>query len=80
MLYTKLALVTCAFYLGISILLDAAVFGIALWKDSFMVAATKTGWLLFFAFAWLVSFLLSWRVVVGPLVARIEEMKRLMHP
>lgn len=43
MFYTKLALVTCAFYLGISILLDAAVFGMALWKDSFIVAATKTG-------------------------------------
>jgi hypothetical protein len=42
-LYTKLALVTCAFYLGISIMFDAAVFGMALWKGSFGVSATKTG-------------------------------------
>lgn len=79
MLYTKLALVTCAFYLGVSALLDAAVFGMALWKGSFVVSATKTGWLMFFGIAWLGSFLLSWRIVVGPILTRIEEMKRLMH-
>ncbi len=80
MLYTKLALVTCAFYLGISILLDAAVFGMALWKGSFAVSATKTGWLIFFGIAWLMSFLLSWRIVVGPILARLQEVKRLVHP
>jgi hypothetical protein len=74
-LYTKLALVTCAFYLAISILLDAAVFGMALWKGSFGVSATKTGWLAFFGIAWLMSFLLSWRIVIGPLLARIQELK-----
>ena len=79
MLYTKLALVTCAFYLGISILLDAAVFGIALWKGSFDVSATKTGWLVFFGLSWLMSFLLSWRIVVGPMLARLQEVRRLMH-
>jgi len=79
-LYTKLALVTCAFYLGISILLDAAVFGMALWKGSFGISATKTGWLVFFGFSWLASFLFSWRVVVGPILSRIQEMKQLMHP
>ena len=80
MLYTKLAIVTCAFYLGISILLDAAVFGMALWKGSAGIFATKTGWTVFFEFAWLVSFLLSWRVVVLPILTRIEEVTRSLHP
>ena len=73
MFYTKLALVTCAFYLGVSILLDAAVFGMALLKGSFMISATRTGWLVFFGIAWLMSFLLSWRIVMAPLFARIHR-------
>jgi hypothetical protein len=73
MLYTKLALVTCGFYLAISILLDAAVFGMALWKGSFGVSATKSGWLVFFGTAWLISFLLSWRIVFAPLLARLHR-------
>jgi hypothetical protein len=73
MLYTKLALVTCAFYLGFSILLDAAVFGIALWKGGANVIATKTGWLVFFGISWLISFLLSWRIVFTPLFARLHR-------
>ncbi len=72
MFYTKLALVTCAFYLGVSILLDAAVFGMAMWKGSFVLAATRTGWLVFFGIVWLISFLLSWRIVMAPLFARIH--------
>jgi hypothetical protein len=73
MFYTKLALVTCAFYLGVSILLDAAGFEIAQWKGSFAISATRTGWLLFFGIAWLMSFLLSWRIVMAPLLARIHR-------
>ena len=73
MFYTKLALVTCAFYLGVSILLDAAVFGMAMWKGSFVLGATRTGWLVFFGIAWLISFLLSWRIVMAPLFARIHR-------
>jgi len=72
-LYTKLALVTCAFYLGISILIDAAVFGMAQWKGSFGIFATRTGWLVFFGIAWLISFLLSWRIVWAPLFAKLHR-------
>jgi hypothetical protein len=71
--YTKLALVTCAFYLGISILIDAAMFGMALWKGGVGLFLTRTGWLMLFGVAWLVSFLLSWRIVIVPLLARIHR-------
>jgi hypothetical protein len=79
MLYTKLALVTCGFYLAVSILLDGAVFGTAWWKGSASVSATKSGWLMFFGLAWLMSFLFSWRIVVSPILARIQAVKPLMH-
>lgn len=77
MLYTKLALVTCAFYLSFSILLDAALFGMALWKGGFGVSANKSALLVFFGIAWLMSFLLSYRIVIGPILARLREIKRL---
>jgi hypothetical protein len=73
MLYTKLALVTCGFYLAISILLDVAVFGMAMWKGSSGVFASKSGWLLFFGMVWLMSFLLSWRIVFTPLFAKLHR-------
>ena len=65
--YTKLALVACAFYVGGAILLDAGIFGMALWKGSFGISATKSGWIVIFGAAWLASFLLSWRIVMNPL-------------
>ena len=71
--YTKLAVVTCTFYLGISILIDAAVLGMALWKGGFGLALTRTGWLVIFGVAWIISFFLSWRIVIGPLLARIHR-------
>ena len=73
MLYTKLALVTCAFYLGISILIDAAIWGMALWKGDFGIGATKSAWLVFFGIAWIMSFLFSWRIVFAPLLARLHN-------
>ena len=74
--YTKLAIVTCAFYLGFSILLDAVVFGMVQWKGSFGIFFTKTGWMVLFGTAWLISFLLSYRIVVAPLLAEIHRLHR----
>jgi hypothetical protein len=78
--YTKLALVTCAFYLGAAILLDAVIFGMALWKGSFDISATKSGWMVLFGAAWLASFLLSWRIVMNPLLAQIAKFRGSVNP
>jgi hypothetical protein len=80
MFYTKLALVTSAFYLGTSILLDGGIFGMSLWKGSFGVSTSKTSWAVFFGLVWLSSFLLSWRIVVSPLLAQIAKFRGSMHP
>jgi hypothetical protein len=78
--YTKLALVTCAFYVGAAILLDAGIFGMALWKGGFSISATKSGWIVLFGSAWLSSFLLSWRIVMDPILAQIAKFRGAMHP
>ena len=78
--YTKLALVTCAFYGGAAIVLDAAIFGMALWKGSFAISATKSAWVVLFGSAWLASFLLSWRIVISPILAQIAKFRASVHP
>jgi hypothetical protein len=75
MLYTKLALVTCAFYIGFSILLDMTGLVVATWKGGFVILFSKVGWVVFFACIWLVSFLLSYRIVLGPVFARIHNLR-----
>ena len=74
MLYTKIAFVTCAIYLVFSIILDVLGIAMAGWKGSFGLFFTKTGWVLLFGLVWLVSFLLSYRIVVSPILARIHRM------
>jgi len=71
-LLAKFGLVTCAVYFGIVILIDGAIFAWSLWKGSFGLCAPKTAWIFFFGAVWLVSFLISWRIVVAPLFARIH--------
>lgn len=72
-LFSKFALATCAFYLAVSILLDAIMFGMTAWKGGFGVTASRSIWLVFFGLVWLASFLLSWRIVLAPLFAGIKK-------
>lgn len=70
MIVLKLAILTCGFYLGISILVETALFVAARMKEGFMFYATLRGWAVFFAIVWVLSFGLAWRIVVGGLRAR----------
>jgi hypothetical protein len=71
-LFTKLALVTCAFYLGVNVLLDVAMFGITLRKGgSALYFSSRLVGLLFFGLIWLFSFVLAWRIVLAPLQAKL---------
>ena len=73
-LFTKLALVTCAFYLGVNILLDATMFGVALWKGGFgFYFSSRAAWIVFFGFIWLLSFALAWQIVLTPLHAKFPK-------
>jgi hypothetical protein len=56
MVILKLGLLTCAFYPGISALMQAALFGLAIWKGSAGVFFTRCGLGAVFAAVWLFSF------------------------
>jgi hypothetical protein len=72
---TKFALVTCAAYLGIAVLVDGVIFCVARWKGfSFFIvsgASVLPVGLVFFGAMWLMAFLISWRIMTTPLLARI---------
>jgi len=48
MLFTKVALVTCAFYLGLNVLLEVGLFGLAQWKGGAGITFTRGGKYIFF--------------------------------
>ena len=72
MLILKLAAVTCAFYLAAAVLTEAAIMVLAHVLGGFGVHASRWGWLFFFGGVWLASFLLAYRVVVPPILAKIS--------
>jgi hypothetical protein len=72
--FTKFAFVTCAVYLGIAILVDGVIFCVARSKGfSFFVTkgASVLPVVVFFSAIWLLAFLISWRIVMTPLLARM---------
>jgi hypothetical protein len=74
MLITKLAVLTCAFYLGINVLVEAALFGLALWRGGVAIGFTyRVTTVIFFSLIWLLSFSLSWRIVVAPIFVKIPR-------
>ena len=66
----KTALVTCAFYVGISILLEALLLGFTYWKGGIMYSLNFKAWALIFGLIWLASFALAWRVTIIPFLAK----------
>jgi hypothetical protein len=74
MLFTRLAVVTCAIYLGLNLLLEAAVFALALWKGGAGIHfSSRTSMVVFFGAVWLLSFTLAWRIVAAPIFAKIPR-------
>jgi len=73
-LLVKLGLVTCAFYLGIVVLLEGAIFGIGIMsKGGFGYFLTRPAWFVLFGMIWLLSFSLAWRIVMTPLTSRFSR-------
>jgi hypothetical protein len=59
----KLAVLTCAFYLGISVVMEAALFGLAAWKGGAGIFLLRWMWGAVFAIVWLISFSLAWHFI-----------------
>jgi len=75
MLMLKLAAVTCAFYLGAVILMVAALIALTRGMGGVFIASPhpKLASTVFFGIIWLVSFLLSWRIVIVPVFQRLPK-------
>jgi len=75
MFFTKFAIVTCAIYLGFAILVDVGISCLGRWKSYSLFWAKGSSplpvGLVLFGVIWLFAFLISWRIVVTPLLARM---------
>ena len=72
-LIAKTALVTCAFYVGMSILLEVILLGLTFWKGGIMYSLNFKVWVLMFGVIWLASFALAWRLTVVPFLAKFPR-------
>src|ERR1700704_3222744 len=72
-LITKTALVTCAFYFGISVVLEALLLGFMFWKGGAMYSLNFKAWGLIFGVIWLASFALAWRFTIVPFLAKFPR-------
>jgi len=72
-LIAKTALVTCAFYVGMSILLEVLLVGLTFWKGGIMYSLNFKVWVLMFGVIWLASFALAWRLTVVPFLAKFPR-------
>jgi len=70
MFILKLAGMTCAFYLGIALLMQAALFGLAIWNGIAGILLVRWMWGAVFAVVWLISFSLAWHFIYAGVRAR----------
>ena len=64
MFILKLAIVTCAIYMGITLLLLVGGLVIAPWKGVVGYTYNFRAWAILFGLMWFVSFIISWRLVI----------------
>jgi len=67
-LIAKMALVTCAFYIGISLPLEVALL-LAAKTGGILYTLNPVAWALVSGVAWFISFVLAWRVFMVPFIA-----------
>lgn len=73
LLFIKLALVTCAFYLGINLILYCAFLALATWMGGAGFFFARSAQYLFFGLIWLASFSLAWRITMTPVLSKIPR-------
>jgi hypothetical protein len=71
-IFTKFVAVCCAFFLGITLLLDIALVLVLKIVGAVGFAYVRWSWLVLFSFIWLASFLLAWQTFIVPKLARFK--------
>jgi len=64
MFILKLSLVTCAIYIGITLLLLLAGLVVVHWKGMIAYNFNFRAWAIVFGLMWFVSFIIAWRIVI----------------
>jgi hypothetical protein len=64
MFILKLATVTCAIYMGITLLLLLAEIMVAHWKGAIGYDLNFRAWAIVFGLMWFISFSIAWRIVI----------------
>jgi len=65
MFFLKLAFLTCGFYLGTALILQALSFLFVRWRGEFILYGTRWGWALLFGLIWFFSFRLAWYFILA---------------
>ncbi len=73
MLFTKVALLTCAFYIGLNILLEVGLLGLAQGRGGAGIHFARGGQYILFGILWLISFSLAWRIATAHLIAKLPR-------
>jgi hypothetical protein len=64
MLILKLAALTCAIYIGITVLLLLGGLVVVYWKGMIAYNYNFRTWAMLFGLTWFVSFFVAWRIVI----------------
>jgi hypothetical protein len=64
MFILKLAILTCAFYIGITVLLLLGGLVVVHWKGMIAYNYNFRAWAILFGLMWFVSFIGAWRIVI----------------
>jgi len=71
----KLSVLTCLFYLGFTVLMEAAIFLAARASGSFFYVLHRVPLGFIFGVIWLASFSLAWHITYSHFVAKFPELK-----
>lgn len=69
-IFTRFVALTCAFCIGVAILLDVGLLLTARITGGVGVAYSRWSWLILWGVVWLASFSLAWHVLVVPKTGR----------
>lgn len=68
--FTRFVALSCLFSVGVALLLDIGLILAAHLNGSVGVMYSLRGWIILWGLVWLGSFLLTWRILVVPILER----------
>ena len=71
--FTKFMALTCVFSFSGAVIIDLGLILTARAGVIVGMVYSRRGWLILCSLVWLVSFFLSWRVLITPILARISK-------